>query len=73
MGFDNVQIVIPCVRMVAEEYRVLGFLAENGLKRGEHGLQMIMSCDTPANALLADTFLEHCVGFSIGFNATVGA
>ncbi len=68
MGLTNVQIMIPFVRTVTEAKRVLELLAENGLKRGENGLKVIMMCELPTNALLAEDFLEHFDGFSIGSN-----
>jgi pyruvate,water dikinase len=68
MGLTNVKIMIPFVRTVGEAKRVNEILAENGLKRGENGLQVIMMCELPSNAVLADQFLEHFDGFSIGSN-----
>jgi len=68
MGLDNVQVMVPFVRTVAEASRVVELLAENGLKRGEHGLKLIMMCEIPSNALLADEFLEFFDGMSIGSN-----
>jgi len=68
MGFDNVQIMIPFVRTVNEELQVLAILEKHGLKRGVNGLQVMLMCEVPANALLADQFLAHCDGFSIGSN-----
>jgi pyruvate,water dikinase len=68
MGLTNVEIMVPFVRTVAEARKVLELLAENGLKRGENGLRIIMMCEIPANAVLADQFLEHFDGFSIGSN-----
>ncbi len=68
MGLTNVQIMIPFVRTVAEAKRVIELLAQNGLKRGENGLKVIMMCELPTNALLAEQFLEHFDGFSIGSN-----
>ncbi|MFP4606079.1 MAG: phosphoenolpyruvate synthase [Thiohalospira sp.] len=68
MGLTNVEVMIPFVRTVAEGQAVERLLAENGLKRGENGLKVIMMCEIPANALLADDFLEHFDGFSIGSN-----
>lgn len=67
-GLDNVRVMIPFVRTVAEERRVLEVMAQNGLRRGENGLQVVLMCEIPANAILADDFLEHCDGFSIGSN-----
>ncbi|MDO4223330.1 MAG: phosphoenolpyruvate synthase [Acinetobacter sp.] len=68
MGLTNVQIMIPFVRTVGEAKRVIELLAQNGLKRGENGLKIIMMCELPTNALLAEQFLEHFDGFSIGSN-----
>ncbi|MDH2436014.1 phosphoenolpyruvate synthase [Pokkaliibacter sp. MBI-7] len=68
MGLTNVEIMVPFVRTVGEASRVIDLLAENGLKRGENGLRVIMMCELPANALLADEFLEYFDGFSIGSN-----
>ena len=68
MGFTNVEIMIPFVRTVAEAKQVIELLAEQGLKRGENGLRIIMMCELPSNALMADEFLEHFDGFSIGSN-----
>lgn len=68
MGLTNVEIMIPFVRTVAEAAEVIELLAKNGLKRGENGLRVIMMCELPTNALLAEEFLEHFDGFSIGSN-----
>jgi pyruvate,water dikinase len=68
MGLTNVEIMIPFVRTVGEAARVIELLAQNGLRRGENGLRVIMMCELPTNALLADQFLEHFDGFSIGSN-----
>ncbi len=68
MGFTNVEIMVPFVRTVGEAEQVVELLAENGLKRGENGLRLIMMCELPANAILAEQFLEHFDGFSIGSN-----
>ncbi len=68
MGLTNVQIMVPFVRTVGEAAAVIELLAENGLRRGENGLKIIMMCELPSNALLADAFLEHFDGFSIGSN-----
>ena len=68
MGLTNVEIMIPFVRTVGEAKQVIELLAKNGLKRGENGLRVIMMCELPTNALLADEFLEHFDGFSIGSN-----
>ena len=68
MGLANVQVMIPFVRTVDEARKVTELLAVNGLKRGEQGLKVIMMCELPSNALLADQFLEYFDGFSIGSN-----
>lgn len=68
MGLTNVKIMIPFVRTVNEAARVIELLAANGLRRGENGLEVIMMCELPTNALLADKFLEHFDGYSIGSN-----
>ncbi|MDT0498883.1 phosphoenolpyruvate synthase [Algiphilus sp. W345] len=68
MGLTNVQIMIPFVRTVGEARRVNEILAENELKRGDNGLKLIMMCELPSNAVLAEQFLEHFDGFSIGSN-----
>ncbi len=68
MGFDNVEIMIPFVRTLEEAEGIVALLAENGLRRGERGLRVIMMCEIPSNAALADRFLEHFDGFSIGSN-----
>ncbi|WP_445655103.1 phosphoenolpyruvate synthase, partial [Spongiibacter marinus] len=68
MDLQNVEIMVPFVRTVGEAKQVVELLADNGLKRGENGLKVIMMCELPANALLAEQFLEHFDGFSIGSN-----
>jgi pyruvate,water dikinase len=68
MGLTNVEIMIPFVRTLTEARRVVELLADDGLKRGENGLRLIMMCEIPSNALLADQFLEYFDGFSIGSN-----
>ncbi|SLM63621.1 MULTISPECIES: phosphoenolpyruvate synthase [Dickeya] len=68
MGLTNVEVMIPFVRTVAQAKAVVDELASQGLKRGENGLKIIMMCEIPSNALLADAFLEHFDGFSIGSN-----
>ena len=68
MGLDNVELMVPFVRTVDEAREVVDLLAHNGLKRGDNGLKVIMMCELPANALLADEFLEYFDGFSIGSN-----
>ena len=67
-GLTNVQLMIPFVRTVTEAKEVVRLLAANGLERGKDGLKLIMMCELPANALLAEQFLEHFDGFSIGSN-----
>jgi pyruvate,water dikinase len=77
MGLTNVEVMIPFVRSIDELSKVLDIMAKNGLRRGENGLRVILMCEIPANALLADDFLKHCDGFSIGSNdltqCTLGA
>ncbi len=68
MGLTNVEIMIPFVRTVGEAKQVIELLKENGLERGKNGLKVIMMCELPANAIIADQFLEHFDGFSIGSN-----
>jgi pyruvate,water dikinase len=68
MGLTNVELMVPFVRTLDEARRVIELLAENGLKRGDNGLRVIMMCEVPSNAILADRFLEHFDGFSIGSN-----
>ncbi|MGI1670320.1 MAG: phosphoenolpyruvate synthase [Neptuniibacter sp.] len=68
MMLSNVEIMIPFVRTPGEAKQVVDLLAANGLKRGENDLKVIMMCEIPSNALLADEFLEHFDGFSIGSN-----
>ena len=68
MGLTNVKIMIPFVRTTGEAAQVIELLEKNGLKRGDNGLQIIMMCELPTNALLADEFLEYFDGFSIGSN-----
>lgn len=68
MGLTNIKIMIPFVRTLGQAKRVTELLAENGLKRGENGLQLIMMCEVPSNAILADEFLEYFDGFSVGSN-----
>lgn len=68
MGLTNVELMVPFVRTLDEAARVVELLGENGLKRGENDLRVIMMCELPSNALLADEFLEHFDGFSIGSN-----
>ncbi|MEO8304341.1 MAG: putative PEP-binding protein, partial [Betaproteobacteria bacterium] len=68
MGFTNVELMIPFVRTLAEAEGVIGLLKAQGLERGRNGLRVIMMCEIPSNAILADRFLEHFDGFSIGSN-----
>jgi len=68
MGLTNVEIMVPFVRTLGEASQVVDLLAENGLARGENGLRVIMMCELPSNAILADEFLEYFDGFSIGSN-----
>jgi pyruvate,water dikinase len=68
MGLTNVEVMIPFSRTVGETEAVVKLLADNGLKRGENGLRVIMMCEIPSNAVLADEFLKHVDGFSIGSN-----
>ncbi len=68
MGLSNVQVMIPFVRTLDEAEKVTQILATNGLKRGERGLKLIMMCELPSNAVLAEQFLEYFDGFSIGSN-----
>ncbi|MCG8710086.1 phosphoenolpyruvate synthase [Brenneria sp. 4F2] len=68
MGLKNVEIMIPFVRTVAQAKAVIDELARQGLRRGEDGLKIIMMCEIPSNALLAEAFLAHFDGFSIGSN-----
>ena len=68
MGLTNVEIMVPFTRTVEEAREVVDLLATNGLERGENGLRLIMMCEIPSNALLAERFLEHFDGFSIGSN-----
>ncbi len=68
MGLKNVQVMIPFVRTVTQAKDVIGILAENGLERGKDDLKIIMMSELPTNALLADEYLEHFDGMSIGSN-----
>ncbi|MBZ8140591.1 phosphoenolpyruvate synthase [Rubrivivax gelatinosus] len=68
MGLNNVEIMVPFVRTVRQAERVAQMLAERGLKRGVDGLRLIMMCEVPSNAILAEQFLEHFDGMSIGSN-----
>ncbi len=68
MGLTNIKIMIPFVRTLTEAKGVIDLLGEHGLRRGENGLQVIMMCELPSNAVIAEQFLEHFDGFSIGSN-----
>jgi pyruvate,water dikinase len=68
MGLTNVEIMIPFVRTLAEAEKVHAILRDNGLERGKNGLKVVMMCEIPSNAILADEFLRHFDGFSIGSN-----
>ncbi len=68
MGLSNIEIMVPFVRTVKQAERVAQMLAERGLKRGINGLRLIMMCEVPSNAILAEQFLEHFDGMSIGSN-----
>jgi pyruvate,water dikinase len=68
MGLTNVWVMIPFVRTLEEASGVVDLLARNGLTRGENDLKVVMMCEVPSNAVLADRFLEHFDGFSIGSN-----
>ncbi|WP_434033947.1 phosphoenolpyruvate synthase [Cupriavidus sp. a3] len=68
MGLTNVEIMVPFVRTLGQAEKVIGLLAKHGLKRGENGLRIIMMCEVPSNAILAEEFLQYFDGFSIGSN-----
>jgi pyruvate, water dikinase len=68
MGLTNVELMVPFVRTLGQADRVIKLLADQGLKRGEGGLRIIMMCEVPSNAILADEFLKYFDGFSIGSN-----
>ena len=68
MGLTNVEIMVPFVRTLGQAEKVVTLLAKNGLKRGENGLRLIMMCEVPSNAILAEQFLAFFDGFSIGSN-----
>jgi pyruvate,water dikinase len=68
MGLTNVQVMVPFVRTLKQADRVTQLLADQGLKRGEKDLKVIMMCEVPSNAILADEFLQYFDGFSIGSN-----
>ena len=68
MGLTNVQVMVPFVRTLGQAKRVTELLAQHGLKRGQDDLKIIMMCEVPSNAVLADDFLQFFDGFSIGSN-----
>jgi pyruvate,water dikinase len=68
MGYTNVEIMVPFVRTLGEARKVTELLAQHGLRRGENALRIIMMCEVPSNAILAEEFLEFFDGFSIGSN-----
>jgi pyruvate,water dikinase len=68
MGLNNLQIMIPFCRTLEEAQHIIKLLENNGLKRGENGLKIMMMCELPSNAVLAEEFLEYFDGFSIGSN-----
>lgn len=68
MGLSNVEVMVPFVRTLAQAKKVTELLAAHGLKRGENGLRIIMMCEIPSNAILANEFLQYFDGFSIGSN-----
>jgi pyruvate,water dikinase len=68
MGLTNVEIMVPFVRTLGQAEKVIGLLGKNGLVRGENDLRVIMMCEVPSNAILAEQFLDYFDGFSIGSN-----
>ena len=68
MGLTNVQVMVPFVRTLGQAERVTQLLAEHGLKRGDNALKVVMMCEVPSNAILAEQFLQFFDGFSIGSN-----
>ncbi len=68
MGLTNVELMVPFVRTLGQARRVIELMAGHGLRRGENGLKIVMMCEVPSNAILAEQFLEHFDGFSIGSN-----
>lgn len=68
MGFKNVELMVPFVRTLEEADQVLSLMEQHGLKRGDHDLRIVMMCEVPSNAILADEFLSRFDGFSIGSN-----
>ena len=67
-GMENVQVMVPFVRTLEQARRVTELMASQGLVRGQDGLQLVMMCEIPSNAILAEAFLEYFDGFSIGSN-----
>src|SRR4051812_43409935 len=68
LGLTNVELMVPFVRTIGEAKQVIDLLEQNGLQRGKNGLKIVMMCELPSNAILADEFLELFDGFSIGSN-----
>jgi len=68
MGLTNVELMVPFIRTLGQARKVIDLLGKHGLKRGENGLKIVMMCEVPSNAILADEFLEYFDGFSIGSN-----
>jgi pyruvate,water dikinase len=68
MGLTNIELMVPFVRTLSEAKSVVQIMSDFGLKRGENGLRIIMMCEVPSNAILADEFMEYFDGFSIGSN-----
>jgi pyruvate,water dikinase len=68
MGLVNIEVMVPFVRTLDEARTIIELLAENGLKRGENGLRILMMCELPSNVVLAEEFLQYFDGFSIGSN-----
>jgi len=68
MGLTNIELMVPFVRTLSEAQSVIKIMSDFGLKRGENGLRIIMMCEVPSNAILADEFMEYFDGFSIGSN-----
>ena len=68
MGLTNLWVMVPFVRTVVQAKEVVALLEKYGLKRGEHDLKLVMMCEVPSNAILAEQFLEYFDGFSIGSN-----
>jgi pyruvate, water dikinase len=68
LGLSNLELMVPFVRTVGEASNVIALLKAHGLERGRNGLRIVMMCELPSNAILAEEFLEHFDGFSIGSN-----